>query len=172
MRVYLREMGQVSLLTREGEVEIAKRIEAGEHAQQRAMLGTPFGVREVLAIAEELRKPSRVELKIVLDGLDDDRAEHDAARSGRRDFLAQRSRRSSALEAEVRQEARLDRELAHQRGHAQARCAPRSTSCYDQVVGAAARDASLKRASTRSSADRGSLRPQIELRSTPPTRAS
>ena len=51
VRVYLREMGQVSLLTREGEVEIAKRIEAGEHDQERAILGTPFGVRQVIQIA-------------------------------------------------------------------------------------------------------------------------
>ena len=47
VRVYLREMGQVSLLTREGEVEIAKRIEAGQHDRQAAVLGTPFGVREI-----------------------------------------------------------------------------------------------------------------------------
>src|SRR5207247_9987164 len=70
VRVYLREMGQVSLLTREGEVEIAMRIEAGQHAQQRAVLGTPDGVREVLAGAEELRKNKR-ELKNVVDGLAD-----------------------------------------------------------------------------------------------------
>jgi hypothetical protein len=38
VRVYLREMGQVSLLTREGEVEIAMRIEAGEHDQERSVL--------------------------------------------------------------------------------------------------------------------------------------
>src|SRR5271165_3501447 len=43
VRVYLREMGQVSLLTREGEVEIAKRIEAGEQDQILAVLGTQYG---------------------------------------------------------------------------------------------------------------------------------
>ncbi len=51
VRVYLREMGQVSLLTREGEVEIAKRIEAGQHARQQAVLGTPFGLQEVMLLA-------------------------------------------------------------------------------------------------------------------------
>jgi RNA polymerase primary sigma factor len=70
VRVYLREMGQVSLLTREGEVEIAMRIESGLHDQERAVLGTPYGVREVLRIADELRK-HKVELKTVLAGLDD-----------------------------------------------------------------------------------------------------
>ena len=70
VRVYLREMGQVSLLTREGEVEIAKRIESGIHAKQLAVLGSPFGVLRVMAIAEELKK-NDVRLKYVLDGLDD-----------------------------------------------------------------------------------------------------
>jgi RNA polymerase primary sigma factor len=69
VRVYLREMGQVSLLTREGEVEIAKRIESGIHEQERAILGTPHGIRRVFALAEELKK-NKIELKSVLDGLD------------------------------------------------------------------------------------------------------
>ncbi len=86
VRVYLREMGQVSLLTREGEVEIAMRIESGQHAQQRAVLGTPFGVREVLAVAEELRK-NKVELKSVVDGLDDMEPVH-SPEERRRDFFA------------------------------------------------------------------------------------
>jgi RNA polymerase primary sigma factor len=86
VRVYLREMGQVSLLTREGEVEIAMRIEAGQHAQQRAVLGTPFGVREVLTVAEELRK-NKIELKTVVDGLDDMEPVH-TPEERRRDFCA------------------------------------------------------------------------------------
>ena len=70
VRVYLREMGQVSLLTREGEVAIAKRIEAGQYERQLAVLATPYGVREILATAELLRKGS-IELRSVLDGLDE-----------------------------------------------------------------------------------------------------
>ena len=70
VRVYLREMGQVSLLTREGEVEIAKRIEAGQHEQEYAILGTPIGIRGILALAEQLKK-NQLEFKTVLDGLDD-----------------------------------------------------------------------------------------------------
>jgi len=70
VRVYLREMGQVSLLTRAGEVAIAKRIEAGQHARQLAVLGTPFALREVVQIAERLKK-NTIELKYVLDGLDE-----------------------------------------------------------------------------------------------------
>ena len=71
VRVYLREMGQVSLLTREGEVEIAKRIESGLHGAQRMILGSPFGCHEVAQIADLVRK-NNIELRRVLDGLDDE----------------------------------------------------------------------------------------------------
>ncbi len=98
VRVYLREMGQVSLLTREGEVEIAMRIESGEHDQERAVLGTAFGVREVVALAEELKR-NRVELREVLDGLDDVEPQH-TPEERRRDFF-QRITKVRRLEAEV-----------------------------------------------------------------------
>src|SRR5947207_12239876 len=55
VRIYLREAGSIQLLTRETEVEIAKRIEAGERLLVRAVLGTPHGLRYVLALAERLR---------------------------------------------------------------------------------------------------------------------
>jgi RNA polymerase primary sigma factor len=71
VRAYLREMGQVSLLTREGEVEISKRIEEGIHAQELAILGTPYGIHQAVEIAEQL-KTNKVEIKNVLDGLDAD----------------------------------------------------------------------------------------------------
>jgi RNA polymerase primary sigma factor len=86
VRVYLREMGQVSLLTREGEVAIAKRIEAGEHEQQRALLGTPIGVRAVLALADELKR-GKCELASVVDGLDDPEPVH-TPEERRRDFFS------------------------------------------------------------------------------------
>jgi RNA polymerase primary sigma factor len=56
VRMYLREMGSVSLLTREGEVEIAKRIEEGERDVARVILNTPITVKEVLSLGERLRK--------------------------------------------------------------------------------------------------------------------
>jgi len=56
VRMYLREMGQVSLLTREGEVEIAKRIEEGEALVTRVILKTPIAFREVIALGERLNK--------------------------------------------------------------------------------------------------------------------
>jgi RNA polymerase primary sigma factor len=98
VRVYLREMGQVSLLTREGEVEIAMRIEAGEHDQERAVLGTPFGMREMLAIGEDLKRGA-IELKTVVDGLDDAEPAH-SPEDRRRDFLA-RLAKLRRIDAEI-----------------------------------------------------------------------
>jgi RNA polymerase primary sigma factor len=98
VRVYLREMGQVSLLTREGEVEIAKRIEEGEHDQERAILGTAFGVRQVLQIAEDLKR-NRIALTDVVDGLDDPEPTH-TPDERRRDFFT-KATRVRRLDAEI-----------------------------------------------------------------------
>ncbi len=54
VRLYLREMGVVPLLTREGEVAIAKRIERGQLKTQKAISRSPIAVKEVLKIGEEL----------------------------------------------------------------------------------------------------------------------
>jgi RNA polymerase primary sigma factor len=56
VRVYLREMGAVSLLTREGEVEIAMRIEAGEEQEFREILKSTIVVNRLLGIGDEIRK--------------------------------------------------------------------------------------------------------------------
>ena len=54
VRMYLREMGTVPLLTREGEVEIAKRIERGKNAMLRAISRTNMAAQEVLRLGERL----------------------------------------------------------------------------------------------------------------------
>src|SRR5687767_547484 len=54
VRMYLREMGTVPLLTREGEVEIAKRIERGKKAVMRIITRTPMAAQEVFRLAEKL----------------------------------------------------------------------------------------------------------------------
>ncbi len=56
VRMYLRKMGSVALLTREGEVEIAKRIEVGEQKAHAAILDSPIAVREIIELGEKLRK--------------------------------------------------------------------------------------------------------------------
>src|ERR1700682_3669041 len=55
VRLYLREMGVVPLLTREGEVAIAKRIERGQLKTQKAISRSPIAVKELLKIGEELQ---------------------------------------------------------------------------------------------------------------------
>jgi RNA polymerase primary sigma factor len=54
VRLYLREMGVVPLLTREGEVAIAKRIERGQIKTQKAIARSPIAVEELLRIGDEL----------------------------------------------------------------------------------------------------------------------
>ena len=54
VRLYLREMGVVPLLTREGEVAIAKRIERGQLKTRKAIGRSPIAVKEILRIGDEL----------------------------------------------------------------------------------------------------------------------
>jgi len=56
VRMYLREMGSVSLLTREGEVEIAKRIEEGERDVAGVILNTPITLKEMVSLGDRFRK--------------------------------------------------------------------------------------------------------------------
>ncbi len=76
VRMYLREMGSVSLLTREGEVEIAKRIEDGERDVAGVILNTPITIKEVLSLGERLRKfqmnPSEVSKEVEEEVLEED----------------------------------------------------------------------------------------------------
>jgi RNA polymerase primary sigma factor len=59
VRMYLREMGTVPLLTREGEVEIAKRIERGQLRVMKAISRSPIVIREIVGLGEDLRRGVR-----------------------------------------------------------------------------------------------------------------
>ena len=59
VRMYFREMGTVSLLTRKGEVGIAKRIERGQMRVLKTLSRSPMVLKELLAIVEDLRKGTR-----------------------------------------------------------------------------------------------------------------
>jgi len=65
IRVYLREMGMVSLLSREGEVEIAKRIEKGRKALCKALSRSPVVVGTLLSFGEQLRRGELAVRKLV-----------------------------------------------------------------------------------------------------------
>ena len=66
VRMYLREMGTVPLLTREGEVEIAKRIERGQLRVLKAISRSPIVINEVLAIGEDLKRGVRSIKEVVI----------------------------------------------------------------------------------------------------------
>ena len=65
VRMYLREMGTVPLLTREGEVAIAKRIERGQNLVLKTITRSPLVLKELLNIGEDLRKGTRSIKEIV-----------------------------------------------------------------------------------------------------------
>src|ERR1051325_5002939 len=74
VRMYLREMGTVPLLTREGEVEIAKRIERGQNAVLKAMSRSPIVIQELLTLGKDVRTGQRP-IKEVLVFNDDELTE-------------------------------------------------------------------------------------------------
>ena len=78
VKMYLREMGMVCLLTREGEVEIAKRIEQGEQEVIDSIIDTPIGVKEILNLKEKIAQ-DKLRVRDVLKNLDEDFEEYSTA---------------------------------------------------------------------------------------------
>src|SRR4029077_95143 len=74
VRMYMREMGSVELLTREGEIEIAKRIEDGLKHMIHAISSCPTTIEEILAHADRIRG-TQLPIDEVVDGLVDPNAE-------------------------------------------------------------------------------------------------
>ena len=66
VRAYLREMGASPLLTREGEVDLAKRIERGQLSKLKALSRSPIVIREVLAMGADLKRGRRSIKEIVV----------------------------------------------------------------------------------------------------------
>src|SRR5277367_3090983 len=71
VKLYLKKMGSVSLLTREGEVEIAKRIEEGEVEILRALLASKLGTLAIVDLGERL-ETARTKVKDVIRGVDEE----------------------------------------------------------------------------------------------------
>jgi RNA polymerase primary sigma factor len=76
VRMYLRKMGSVSLLTREGEVEIAKRIEEGERRILAAVLGSSTAVDDLIELGARLRV-GKMRVKDLVKDIDDEDTEFD-----------------------------------------------------------------------------------------------
>ena len=76
VRMYLRKMGSISLLTREGEVEIAKRIEDGERRVLQVVLNSSVAIEEILDLGDKLRK-QEIRVKEVVKDADEEDAEFD-----------------------------------------------------------------------------------------------
>ncbi len=83
VRMYLRKMGTVPLLTREGEVEIAKRIEQGEDAILEVALQAPITLTDILKLGEELAE-KRLKARDIVRDSDEDEDTYDEAEVDRR----------------------------------------------------------------------------------------
>ncbi len=76
VKLYLRKMGSVSLLTREGEVEIAKRIEQGEEQIVAALLSCQLGVDAILGLSQKVQD-GQIRVKDMIRGVDEEISEED-----------------------------------------------------------------------------------------------
>ncbi|GAB2851061.1 RNA polymerase sigma factor RpoD [Pseudoduganella ginsengisoli] len=77
VRMYMREMGSVELLTREGEIEIAKRIEDGLKDMIQAISACPVTIAEIIAASDRIRN-DEIKIDEIVDGLVDENEEEAA----------------------------------------------------------------------------------------------
>jgi RNA polymerase primary sigma factor len=97
VRMYLREMGTVPLLTREGEVAIAKRIEQGKLAVIKSISRTPKVTQEVIEMGEELKRGERTVRELVV--FNEEEITDEKINARQRDLLKQVDRVRVQLEA-------------------------------------------------------------------------
>ncbi len=143
VRMYLREMGTVPLLTREGEVAIAKRIEQGKLAVIKSISRTPKVTQEVIEMGEQLKRGERTVRELVVFNEEEITDEKIAARQ--REFQKQIDRVRTALEAVQK----LEEKYGDVRR-------PRSASSAARSGRSAARASSSRARSARSSSPRWS----------------
>ena len=119
VRMYLREMGTVPLLTREGEVEIAKRIERGKLSVIKAISRTPTVAREIIRLGDQLKAGERTIRELVIfndEEITDERIEERAREVLRqvdavRKSFAEWQKRDAKLEATPRRDRRKYRRV-------------------------------------------------------------
>ncbi|HZY05532.1 MAG TPA: RNA polymerase sigma factor RpoD [Anaeromyxobacteraceae bacterium] len=99
VRMYLRKMGSVSLLTREGEVEIAKRIEEGEKEVLQAVLSSSIAIREILDLGERLCK-GKIRVREIVKDSGEESPREDEAEGEEEVEVAEAPEGAGAAEAE------------------------------------------------------------------------
>jgi RNA polymerase primary sigma factor len=107
VRMYLREMGTVPLLTREGEVAIAKRIERGQLLVLKTISRAPLILKELLQVGEDLRNGSRSIKEIVQ--FDDEELTEEKIEAKTRETLKQIDKIAKLYLLAMKQAAKLER---------------------------------------------------------------
>ena len=119
VRMYLREMGSVALLTREGEVEIAKRIEDGENRIFDVILNSKVGIAEMIEIGERIKK-GKVRIKDVVKDGDGEEGEFDEEEAKNRFLrLIDKVKRYESANAKIRGELESGKRLSEKTRAAQ-----------------------------------------------------
>jgi RNA polymerase primary sigma factor len=119
VRMYLREMGTVPLLTREGEVEIAKRIERGQVRVLKALSRSPIVIRELLTLGEDLKKNVRSIKEVVT--FDEEEITDDIVQNrlneftGKIDHMAKLYKKANVLEEKYREVSQKKKPKNHRR---------------------------------------------------------
>ena len=117
VRMYLREMGAVPLLDREGEVVIAKKIEMGEQDVLYALVEVPVAVEELINVGEDLRH-NRIKLKDVVKTIEEDDPSEDEMNQRQRvilllDEIRQTFRKKRKIYSKFDECCTLERRVAH-----------------------------------------------------------
>ncbi|HLW97023.1 MAG TPA: RNA polymerase sigma factor RpoD [Candidatus Acidoferrales bacterium] len=107
VRMYLREMGTVPLLTREGEVTIAKRIERGQNLVLKITSRSAIVLKELLAVAKDLREGNRSIKEIVQ--FDDEELTEEKIEAKTRQTLKQLDKIEKLYELSLKQAAKFDK---------------------------------------------------------------
>jgi RNA polymerase primary sigma factor len=113
VRMYLREMGTVPLLTREGEVAIAKRIERGQLTVLKTISRSPVIIKEIIRVGEDLRSGNRSIKEIVQ--FDDEELTEEKIEAKTRHTLKDIDRIAKRYEIAGKQAAKLGRTLKSQK---------------------------------------------------------
>ena len=107
VRMYLREMGTVPLLTREGEVTIAKRIERGQNLVLKIISRSPIVLKELLGVAKDLREGNRSIKEIVQ--FDDEELTEEKIEAKTRATLKQLDKIEKLYDSSLKQAAKFEK---------------------------------------------------------------